>query len=116
MLVMQMLIHLAMFLLTCLLTPYIWRSLNAIKIIGDFLLFLIFLMLIIEDSYYQATIATSTTAIPDSTINIFNDLGWTIMILVFVFNLIYFIKIFIGIYWIIDKFKQKKAVSAQEQL
>ena len=104
-----MLLHLSMLLLTVFSRPYTWQSLNAIKTVADFLLFLFFVLLFVTDVLFNTNILNSPSGfVEESTINSFNDLGWTLISIAFLFNGLYVLKFIVNILQIVVKYKAKK--------
>ena len=92
------LIHLTMVILSVFARPYLWRSLTVIKIITDFLLLLMFIILAVVHNFYSLNFSNSLISIEESTVDEFNNYGWTIIIIVFLFIGLYIIKFLINLY------------------
>ena len=102
-------VHLGMLVLTIFSRPYTWTILNVIKIFGDFLLLMFFVLLFVTDRYYNGYfVNTENGVLDEETITTFNNLGWTLIVITFVFNGIYVLKYFVNIAQILAKMKARK--------
>ena len=94
----MILLHLGMLALTVFSRPYTWTILNVIKIFGDLLLLVFFFLLFVADKFYNDNfVNTENGVLEETTITTFNDIGWTLILMTFVFNGIYVLKFIVNL-------------------
>lgn len=101
-----------MLLITIFSRPCLKFSFNFIKIAGDSLILLFFVLLFGADKYYNENFLIDSNGgrIDEDVVARFNNLGWSLVVITFIFNAIYIMKFGILIKDAIIKLKEKEKI------